>query len=345
MDLMKFLAEATAKPGIPGLEGVAASYVKDAFAPLCDQVEIDNMSNVIARIGQKGPRIMVCAHNDEIGLMVRDIEEDGCLRIMRVGGVDQRILPSMEVTVITKDGPLFGVVGAKPPHLLSAADREKQVQFEDLYVDIGYPAEVVREKVRIGDVVVMNAPAIELGNGFAAGKTMDDRACVLAMLVCAEHLKRMNAPAQTCLVASTQEETSSRGAQVSAYSLNPDIAIVLDVTHGDGPGTGKFAPAMNKLAFTAGPNIHPMLLEKLKETARRNHVDFSMEYSGGNTYTDAWATQVVRAGIPSVLISVPLRYMHTTVETLLLDEIREAGRLLALYIDDISREWEDLTWY
>ena len=199
MELQTFLSEVTAIPGTPGREAKVAQYIAAAFSDVCDETHVDRMYNVVARTGKQGPRIMIAAHLDEIGLVVTQIEEDGCLRITRSGGVDPRILPSMEVAVQTEEGALFGVIGAKPPHLQKPEDREKSIQMNDLYVDIGLPVDEVKKKVKIGDMVVMLAPYMELSGGCAASKTMDDRASVGAMLECAKRLNRLQAKAQVFL--------------------------------------------------------------------------------------------------------------------------------------------------
>lgn len=347
MDLKTFLTEVTAIPGTPGFEKPAAEYIAKVFEPLCDEVTIDNLYDVVARKGDHGPRFIICAHEDEIGMVVTDIEEDGSVRMTRNGGVDPRILPAMEVYIQTKEGPLYGVVGAKAPHLLTPEERNKAVRMDELYVDLGMKAEEVRRRVRIGDQIVMKAGATELADGRMSGKTMDDRACVATMLECAEHLKMMNAPAEVLMVSTTKEEVGSHGASAATYRLEPDVAIVVDVTHGEGPGTGRWeAFPLDKPAIATGPNLHPMLTRRLREIAKKHRVEYLVEVCPwGVTGTDASATNISRSGVPTVLISVPLKYMHTSVELLSLETIRETGRLMALFINEISREWEDLKWY
>jgi endoglucanase len=346
MELKEFLARSTALTGLPGFERPVSEFVASVFEPLVDDVSIDVMENVIARLGDAGPRVMISAHQDEIGLMVSLIEDDGCLRMARNGGVDPRILPGLEVSVLTEGGPLFGVIGAKPPHLLAASDYGKALSYRDLFIDIGFKADAVRERVRIGDPIVMLAPPVELANGRYACKTMDDRAGIAVMLECLSHMKKMRMPAQVFFVSSVQEEIGLKGAKTAAYALDPDFAIAIDVTHGAGPGTGPFeAYALDSVALSAGPNLHPVLLAKLRDTAKRNHVDVVIDVCPGVTGTDAGAINIARAGIPCALIEVPLRYMHTTVETLSLDTIREAGRLMALFIGDMAREWEGIKWF
>jgi len=346
MDLEKFLKEVTRLPGVPGYEGGVNGYIAETFRPLVDEVTTDALENVIARMGDKGIKVMISAHQDEIGLMVTKIEDDGCIRFWRNGGVDPRILPGMEVEVQGPKGPVYGVIGAKPPHLLSAEDRNSAVKFDNLYIDIGYTAEQANELVRVGDPIVMLAPPVKLSGGCMACKTMDDRASVGSMLVAAELLNRMRTEAQVHFVSSSQEEVGCKGALTAAYSINPDFAIAIDVTHGEGPGTGKWeAFPLDKVVITCGPNIHPALQKIAEEVAQKNGVNYAVDVCGGHTGTDAWNIQIARGGIPTVLFSIPLRYMHTTVETLKLDTVREVGRLIALFIDEVQRRWEEIKWY
>lgn len=347
-NIARFIAEVTALPGVPGYEAGVNGRIAEWFRTLADEVFTDDLENLYARVGAQGngPRIIVCAHQDEIGLVVSKIEEDGSLRIFKNGGVDPRILPGMEVSVQTASGPLYGVIGAKPPQLLTEKDREKALKLEDLYVDVGYAPEEVRQRVRVGDMVVMLAPSLRLANGCMAGKTMDDRASVAAMLVAAELLSQRSVPAETYFVSTTQEEIGSVGAKSATFRLKPDLAIVIDVTHGEGPGTGKWeAYPVNKVTIAHGPNIQPKLEKIAVEAAKENGVDTVMEVCTGVTATDACETQTAAGGVPSLLLSIPLKYMHTSVELLKLDTVRETGRLIALVIEKIAREWEGFSWF
>ena len=278
-------------------------------------------------------------------MVVTDIEEDGAIRLFRNGGVDPRILPGLEVEIQGRRGPVYGVIGMKPAALQSAAELKKAVDFDDLFVDVGYPAEQVRERVRVGDSVVMLAEPQLLADGAMASKTMDDRASVAAMLVAAEELHRMKVRMQVCFVASAQEEVGAYGAQTAAFGTNPDWAIAIDVTHGEGPGTGRFqAHPLDRITVERGPLIHKALGRKLEAVAKKYNIPFNLAAGGGLTWTDADAIQMVRDGVPTVLLSIPLRYMHTSVETLRLDVIRNAGRLMAMMIADMAEEWEGFQW-
>lgn len=346
MEFYDFMKQASSLPGEPGYEAGVNGFFAECFRPLADEVWTDTLENMIARRGDKGPKIMISAHQDEVGLLVTRIEDDGCLRFTRNGGVDPRIMPGAEVIVRAKGGDLFGVVGAKPPHLLSAADRKKALMFDDLYIDVGYPVDQVKRLVRVGDMVTLKMEPVRLMNDVVAGKTMDDRASVYAMLETARTLSRMNTEAQVYYVASSQEEVGSKGAMTAAWSIHPDLAIAIDVTFGKDPGAGKWETfPLDKVVLAVGPNIHPMLGKKLQDVAKKYHIAFAQEVTNGPTGTDASEIQVTRGGIPCVLVSIPLKYMHTTVETIKTGTVTEAGRLMAMFIDEISREWEDLKWY
>lgn len=345
MDLEKLIREMMRQPGVSGNEAVVGQYIASQFAQVADGVEVDAMQNIIARMGSEGPRVMISAHQDEIGMVVTRIEDDGCVRIYKNGGVDPRILPGLEVEIQGRKGPVYGVIGWKAPQLQTAEELKKAVKFDDLYVDVGYSAEQTRALVRVGDPVVMLAQPQTLSDGAMASKTMDDRASVLAMLVAAQELQRMKVRAQVCFVASTQEEVGAYGANAAAYGTDPDWAIAIDVTHGEGPGTGKFeAHPLDKITIERGPLIHRALGRKLEQVAKEYRIPYEISAGGGMTWTDADVIQKVRDGIPTVLLSIPLRYMHTTVETLRLDVIRDAGRLMALMIAAMADEWEEFQW-
>ncbi len=339
-----FLKEITRIRGLSGDEGLVSAWVAEQFAPLCDEVTVDVMNNVVARKRGDGPRVMFSAHLDEIGLMVSLIEEDGSLRLHQVGGVDPRILPGQRVTVFGVK-TLRGVVGAKPPHLLTAGDRKKNYQREELYVDVGFPPDKVREWVRLGDQVQLEHRYVELLNGRAAVKTCDDRACVAAMYHALKMLEGQPHAADLYFVASSQEEVGGRGAGTGAFALEPDFAVALDVCHADTPGAPQGETL--KIDFPAvgmGPYLHPVLREKLLEVAREHNVQVQHEVMPRSTGTDADKIGVSRGGVPTALLELPLKYMHTTVETLDTGSLKECGRLLARFAAAVSPAWEDELW-
>ena len=199
-----------------------------------DRVTVDAMYSVIAHKKGKGPKIILCAHLDEIALMVTHIEDDGSLRLGNVGGVDPRILPASRVWVHGRE-KLFGTIGALPPHLMSAADRANNYTLDNLHVDIGMSAERAKELVRIGDLVTFDGPARELLNDQFASKTLDDRSCVAILLRAAEMLQKLLCDADVYFVCSSQEEVGGRGAMTSAFAIDPDLSVVLDVDFAETP--------------------------------------------------------------------------------------------------------------
>jgi len=345
MKTADFLRQATAIPGVTGNEGAVAAFIADAFRPFVDEVEITPLNCVIAHKKGNGPKVLICAHLDEIGMMVSKIEEDGSLRLQSVGGVDPRVLPGMRVRVFTKDGELMGVVGATPPHLLKDADKKNNYNWETLFVDMGMSAEKVREKVKVGDTVCFEARYVELKNGRVATKTADDRACVAIMLEAAQRLCEMKYEADLYFVATCQEEIGSYGAATAGFGVDPEIAIALDVCHANTPG----APALrthelNNVVATKGPFINRYLRKKLDEIAREINVEVQVGVAARNTATDADSLTIVRGGVPTVLLELPLKYMHTSVETFDMHAVTECARLLTAYCSAIDDTWRDELW-
>lgn len=347
MQVFEFLKSITAVPGTSGNELPVARALLDAFSPLCDEAHVDAMGSMAAvqRGTGKGPKIMLCAHLDEVSLMTTSVGEDGSIRFISLG-VASQILPAQEVTLLTKEGPLMGVIGAKPPHLLSASERKKAYPVEDLYIDAGLPADEVRRLVPCGTPVQLTGETVILKNDRAASKTMDDRACVAILLACAQEMKRREHDADIWYVCSASEETNSLGAITSAYAIEPDMAVVLDVTHGsmEGCAPGETCP-LDVTPFAVGPNLHEKLTAFIREHADKLRIKTYTEVCPGNTYTDAWWIQVSREGVPCALMSLPLKYMHTTVETCDLGVIRAQAHLLAETIGDIHAGWEGTLCY
>ena len=264
MEMKAFLQEVTAKRGLPGDEGPVAQWVAERFGEYCDEVKIDAMHSVVGRIKGDGPRLAFLAHLDEVGLMVIKVEDDGSLRLGQVGGIDPRILPGMRLTVFGKE-TLPGIVGAKAPHLLSEEERGRAQKLEDMYVDLGLPAEKVKELVRVGDQVQLEHRFVELKNGRVAAKTLDDRCCVAILYRAMEHLKGLKHQADLYFIASSQEEVGGRGAMTSAYNAEPDMAMVLDVGFAHQPGCDRESTLdMGKPLITLGPYLNPVLTGKLE---------------------------------------------------------------------------------
>jgi endoglucanase len=347
MQTFDFLKSITTVPGTSGNETAVAAALRDAFAPYCDEAYADAMGSAVAiqRGTGKGPKIMIVAHLDEVSLMSMEVCDDGAIRFMSIG-VASQIMPAQEVYVLTCEGPKFGVIGAKPPHLLSAEDKKKPYKTDELYVDIGMAADEVKRLVPAGTPIQLIGATTMLKNNRAASKTMDDRACVAIMLRCAQEMKRRAHDADIYYVATASEETNCLGAITSAYAIDPDMAFVLDVTHGsmEGCAPGDTCP-IGCTPFAVGPNLHEKLTAFIRERAERLRMETYTEVCPGNTYTDAWWIQVSREGVPCALVSLPLKYMHTSVELCDLGVIEAQAHLLAETISDMNAGWEETLCY
>lgn len=344
MKTVDFLREITRLRGLSGDEGIVSAFVAKQFEPYCDEVTVDVMHNVIARKKGPGKKVMFAAHLDEIGLMVVKIEDDGSIRMGQVGGVDPRILPGQRVTVFGRE-PLLGIIGAKAPHLLSEAERGKNYNREDLHVDLGLPVKRVKELVQIGDQIQLEHRFTELKNNRIAVKTCDDRACVAMMFDALKRLQNIRHDADLYFVATAQEEVGSRGARTSAFALEPDYAVALDVCHADTPGAPQGRTMkLNSLVASMGPYLHPVLRGKLMDVAKENNITLQTAVVPRYTSTDADDIGAARDGIPTVLLELPLKYMHTTVELLDGNLLGEGGRLLAQFAAAVKEDWEDELW-
>lgn len=347
---LKTLVEAHAPSGY---EGAIRDILREAWGGLTDSMEQDGLGSLIGikkgNLHLKTPRkIMLAAHMDEIGLMVRDIV-DGFIYVHRISGVDNRIMMAQPVMVHGRK-PLPGIVASIPPHLLSAVARRKYPTFDEIIVDVGLPADEVNDLVRIGDLITPDVPLLELQGKKVAAKAMDDRASVAAVTVCLDLLKGMSHSWDVYAAATVQEETGLYGAATAAYHIKPDIAIALDVTFAPQPGVDpdEAKPMGEGPTLGIGPNFHARLGEKIRETARTYEIKLQDEIIPGASGTDAWAIQVALEGIPTALFGIPLRNMHSPVETVDLRDIERAGRLMAQFIAGLDAdflatiEWDDL---
>jgi len=345
--LLRTLSETNA---IAGYEGEACELLRETWQPFVDDSYTGKLGSLIALKRGSGPeprpKVMVAAHMDEVGLMVTGIEK-GFLRIAPVGGADRRVLLGLDVTVHgQRDLP--GIVATRPPHVLSREERTKVVAWDRLFVDVGLPAEEVERLVSVGDLVSVQREMAELKNRRVAGKAMDDRACVAAVTLALEQLKGVSHAWDVVAVATAQEETGLKGATAAAYGVAPDLAVALDVTFGKQPGisdTDDVFPLGQGPTIGVGPNFHPGLVKRLMEVADAHEIPYRIEPLPGRSGTDAWAIQVSREGVPTALISVPIRYMHQPVETLAVQDVERAGRLLAAFIGGMEADFlEKLTW-
>jgi len=344
METIQLLRELSQASGVSGYEEPVRAVAYKAFEPYAHTLRTDTLGNLIAlqkgtqSKGAKRRSIMLAAHMDEIGLMVTGMEE-GFIRFTRVGGVDTRTILGQEV-VVHGARPLPGIVASRPPHVLSPGEQEKPVPLDKLFVDGGLSAEGIADVVRVGDLITMRRDFLELAEGYVSGKAFDDRTGVVSLALTLEALSAMHHEWDVYAVATTQEEVGLRGAIASAYGVAPDIAIAVDVGFGAQQGVGDTeSVAMDGgPAIARGPNIHPVLCERLVALAKDNELPHQIEVISGATGTDAWAIQVAREGIPTALLSIPLRYMHTTVETVCIRDIQRTARLMALFITSLNED-------
>jgi endoglucanase len=339
--LLRSLSEAS---GVSGYEDQVREIVYDSLSTLVDEVRSDAMGNLIALkrgCAESEPRrrIMLAGHMDEIGLIVTSLEK-GFVRFTQVGGFDVRTLMGQEVVVHGRRA-LKGVIGSRPPHVLSAQERQKPVPMDKLFIDVGLGEEALQEEVRVGDLITIWRPFTELKNGLVSGKGFDDRAAVAAIAVCLDTLRTMRHQWDVYGVATVQEEVGLRGAMTSTYGIAPDVGIAIDVGFGDQPGVGEEDKIQldKGPALTFGPNIHPALFEELYNVAQEHEIPVQVEIAPRGTGTDANAMQITRAGIPTALLSIPLRNMHTPIETCAVRDVIRTGRLLAHTIASLDESF------
>ncbi|MDL2273098.1 M20/M25/M40 family metallo-hydrolase [Oscillospiraceae bacterium OttesenSCG-928-G22] len=340
MPIKDVLFDLSALSGPSGFEGPVRDRFAELLSPLVDEVKRDAIGNVFGFRRAKQPdakTLYLVAHLDEIGLIVTKVEE-GFLRFSTIGGVDSRILPGREVTVLA-DPPIPGVVTSIPPHLQTRDEMERPMDRADLSIDIGLSADEAKARVRIGTPVVFSERPVELSKGVFSGKAFDDRACAVLLLRTLEMLKGEKLPVNLVVSGSMQEELGSRGAHVGVFRVRPDMAIAVDVTHGESPGAprDKTFPLGSGAAISLGPNTNRAIATRLIELAKAKDIGFELEVMEGSTGTDAWCMQVSREGVATAILSVPLRYMHTAIEVVRESDIESGARLLAEFARSLER--------
>ncbi len=348
-DLLPFLKRIISAPGLSGHEAPIRNLIEETWRPLCDEISVSRLGSLqaLCRGGGLEPRpsLLLAAHMDAIGLMVTEVIE-GFLHFTQIGGVDPRVLPGQLVSVHGRQ-ELPGVVVQPPAFLLPAGQGEGPVAMEYLLVDTGLePADVAR-LVRVGDLVSFAQTPIELSTDLLAGHSLDNRASIAAVTHCLAELQNRSHAWDIWAVATVQEEETLGGAFTSAYHLSPDLAVAIDVTFGASPGSPSHLtfPIGEGIALGWGPNIHPALYRAFKELAERLEIPYKLEAMPRHSGTDAYAMQVAAQGIPTMVVSIPLRYMHTPVEMVSIADVRRAGRLLAEFAASLQPDFMDtLTW-
>lgn len=348
-DLTDFLKKLISAPGLSGYEVPARSLIQEAWDPLVDELTVSRLGSLHGLRCGKGtaprPNILIATHMDAIGLMVNGIEE-GLLRVTGIGGLDPRVLPGQLVTVHGRE-ELPGLIAPPMARLLPGNVTEGAAPIEYLLVDTGLLPDEVRRLVRLGDLVSFAQPPLDTAGETLSGHSLDNRASVAALTHCLELLQSRPHDWDVWAVATVQEEVGVKGAYTSAFQLRPSLAVAVDVTFGSGPGSPSHKTfALGKgPTLLWGPDVHPALHNKFKELADRLEIPYAIEVVARHSGTDGFATQVTAEGIPTMVISIPLRYMHTPVEMVAIKDITRTGRLLAEFIAQLDMEFmERLKW-
>ena len=343
MDTKEFLKVLSDGSTVSSHEYKMNDFLSSVFEKYSDETMVDDLGNIIClkkgKNNSSNPKIMLAAHMDEIGLMVKYIEENGFIRFTNIGGIDPRTILGQEVIVHGKED-LFGVICSKPPHLQETEEVNKAIKMEDMIIDLGYSKEELEDLISVGDIITIRRKFKSLQGNRVVGKALDNKAGVAAMYECAKELANINHEADVYFVSTVQEEVGVRGAFTSTYRINPDIGIAIDVGFGSTPELPKADTLdMGKgPGITIGGNIHPGLREHLVKVAKEYNIPFQYEIEPGPTGTDGRAMQITKEGIPTLCLSIPLRYMHTSVETIDMIDVKNTGKLLAFFIASISNE-------
>ncbi len=334
------IAKLSAASGPSGFEQDVSKLAAEMLAPFMDDVWTDVMGNVIGvrRCGQENAKkLMFDAHLDEIGFVVTGHEE-GFLRFAAVGGVDARMLPASELKILT-DPPVTGIVAALPPHIQKPDESDKTIKIEDLYIDIGLGQEEAQKHVPVGTAAVYNTGARVMGDFNICGKALDDRACFACILRALELLKDKKLDVDLYVLASVQEEVGTRGAKTGAFAVRPDWCVVVDVDHAKTPDHTKHdAKEINGgVVISKGPNMNRRLTDEAVRLAGQKDIKYQIGVEpSGDSGTNARVIQVSGAGVATALFGLPLRYMHSPVETVSLKDAEDAAALLSAVAENMK---------
>lgn len=345
MTIVKTLEKLSNACSVAGREDEVRGLMKKFLKPYVDEVEEDRLGNVIGmKKGKKNaPKVMLAAHMDEIGLLVKTISKEGFLQFTKIGGIDDRILLAQKVMVYTEKGQLHGIIGSKPPHIQKEEERKKIVTYDKLFVDIGAKSkeEVRKMGVKIGDPISFDIKFAKIGRDIVIGKAFDDRVGCAAMIEAMKQLKK--AKSTVYAVGTVQEEVGLRGAATAAFGIHPDVGIAIDVTvAGDMPGVRETDVPIK---MRKGPSItvadrglitHPKVLRLLIDAAEENKIPYQLE-TGLPGSTDAARISLTREGVPSGVISIPTRYIHSPTALLSIKDTENSVKLIVAAIQEVPR--------
>lgn len=343
MSLNENLEKLSNSCGVTGREDEVRTLMIELMKPYVDEVLVDKLENVIAvKKGKKSmPKVMLAAHMDEIGLMVKTITKEGFLKFAKMGGIDDRILLAQKVLVQTQKGPLQGIIGSKPPHIQKEAERKKVVTYDQLFIDVGADNKKDAEKkgIKIGDPVSFDVKYSKLGDDLVVGKAFDDRIGCAVMIEILRRLERTDCTLYA--VGTVQEEVGLRGAATATFGVDPDIGIALDVTvAGDVPGVKEFEASAKickgpvLTVADSGLITHPKVLRLLLDTSEKNKIGYQLETGLPGT-TDAARISLTRLGVPSGTVSIAARYIHSPVGVISLKDAEDSVKLTAAAIRNI----------
>ncbi len=339
-DLLKKLSDAH---GIPGYEDEIRSVIEEEIRDHVDEIKTDKLGNLIATRKGRDKSVMIAAHMDEIGLMVKYIDDEGFIRFTKIGGWFDQTLLNQRVILHGSKGKIIGVIGSKPPHLMKEEERKKVVNSEDMFIDVGAEKreEVEEMGITLGTPITIDRELADLKNGRVTCKAFDNRAGVAMMI---EALKRTETRYEVYGVATVQEEVGLKGARTSAFELNPDVAVATEVSIGRHPGIEKKdasieldkGPVITVVDASGRGIITPRrVLDWLKDTAEKENIRYQLSVSEGGT-TDATAILLTKGGIPSGVLGVPTRYIHSPVEVLSLKDLDQGAELLSKAMERVG---------
>ncbi|MEG0875978.1 MAG: M42 family peptidase [Oscillospiraceae bacterium] len=313
-----------------GFEDKAYARISQLLAPYVDEIKKDSMGNLIAvkKCGKPNVKsLMFDAHMDEIGLIVTDTYK-GFLRFSCLGGIDPRMLPAREVKILT-DPPIFGVIDTLPPHALSAEDMDKSIEADKLFIDVGLSEEEAAKRIPLGTPIVFAGGCEGLSETVICGKALDDRACVAIIIKTMENLAKAELNVDLFCLISTQEELGFRGATTGVFSINPDYAVAIDVTHAATPDSkkGETMDMGAGAAIGVGPNMSRNITNALTDCAKSHDIPFQTEVISGCSGTNGWVIQTCREGVSTAVLSLPVKYMHSPVEAM---DIADAEAIVSL---------------
>jgi putative aminopeptidase FrvX len=340
-----FLEELLQARSPSGYEDEAREVVRKRVAKIADKFEVDNLGNCHATLGSRGsPTLMLAGHIDELGLIIKHVSDKGFLYFDAIGGHDRAMISGRRVDIMTQNGIIRGVTGKRAIHLMTPEERKRVPEFHQMWIDIGAASrEEALKRVRIGDAAVYDHGFEMLSGSMAISRAFDDKSGAYAVNEALIRLAKGKGPSCKVIAVSTaQEEIGTRGAISSAHLANPDVALVVDVSHAtDHPDAdhrkyGRFSLGGGPI-LTRGPNVHPGVFERLMDCASKEGIDVQIEADPRPTGTDARAIQVARDGIPTGLIGIPLRYMHTPSEVIDLNDLEAVVRLMVAFAKSLKR--------